>query len=242
MVESRVFSMVLRATGTPSFAVVCHNSSVTRIVVFHALCVLIALPGVSFGSAPAAGSGSTALDNADLRRLVEKISRDHGIDPKLVDALVRVESSYNPNAVSRRGAMGLMQLMPDTAKRLGVDDPFDPEKNIRGGVKEFSRLVNQYSGNLQLALAAYNAGEGAVARYRGVPPYKETRGYVSRILTLYTGKPYRLAGSYRPAIPVQMVRDRGGSTLITNVTAAATESLRSPALEDGPLQGGFGSR
>jgi len=233
--------MNLRATDTPSFAVVCHNSSVTRVVAILALCALLAVPAISFGVAPAADTGRTALDTADLRQLVQSISREHGVDPKLVDALVRVESSYDPNAVSRRGAMGLMQLMPETAKRLDVDDPFDPEKNIRGGVKEFSRLVDQYSGNLQFALAAYNAGEGAVARYRGVPPYEETRAYVSRILTLYTGRPYRLAGTYRPAIPVQMVRDRGGATLITNVTAAATESLRSPALDDGPLEGGFGT-
>jgi len=234
--------MDLRATGTPSFAGVCHNSSVTRVVVFLGLCALLAVPAISFGVAPAADSGRTALNTVDLRQLVQNISREHGVDPKLVDALVRVESSYDPNAVSRRGAMGLMQLMPETAKRLDVEDPFDPEENIRGGVKEFSRLVDRYSGNLQFALAAYNAGEGAVARYRGVPPYEETRAYVARILTLYTGRPYRLGGNYRPAIPVQMVRDRKGSTLITNVTAAATESLRSPALDDGPLQGGFGAR
>jgi soluble lytic murein transglycosylase-like protein len=212
------------------------------VVAFLVLCGFLAMPAISLAVAPAAGTGRTALNTADLKQLVQNVSREHGVDPKLVDALVRVESSYDPNAVSRRGAMGLMQLMPDTAKRLDVDDPFDPEENIRGGIKEFSRLVEQYSGNLQFALAAYNAGEGAVARYRGVPPYAETRAYVSRILTLYTGRPFRLAGTYRPAIPVQMVRDRKGTTLITNVTAAATESLRSPALDDGPLQGGFGAR
>ena len=192
--------------------------------------------------APAASSGRTALDRSDLRRLVQTISREHGVDPSLVDALVRVESAYDPNAVSRRGAMGLMQLMPGTAKRLGVDDPFDPEKNIRGGVREVSRLLDQYSGNLQFALAAYNAGEGAVARYRGVPPYSETRNYVSRILTIYTGQPYRMGGASRPARPVKMVRDQNGSTVITNTTSAATVSFRSHALDDGPLRGGFGAK
>jgi len=182
------------------------------------------------------------MDRADLRQLVQAISREHGVDPQLVDALVRVESAYDPNAVSRRGAMGLMQLMPATAERLKVDNPFDPEKNIRGGVKEFSRLIDQYSGNLQFALAAYNAGEGAVARYRGVPPFAETRNYVSRILTIYTGQPYRMGGGYRPARPVKMVRDPNGATLITNTTAAATASVRQPALDDGPLRGGFGSK
>jgi hypothetical protein len=242
MVESKAFLWHFLATGTPPFVLVCHNSSVTRRVAIHVVCALLALPAISFGAAPAADSGRTALDRADLTQLVQTISREHGVDPKLVDALVRVESSYDPNAVSRHGAMGLMQLMPATAKRLNVDDPFDPEKNIRGGVKEFSRLLDQYSGNLQFALAAYNAGEGAVARYRGVPPYAETRNYVSRILTIYTGQSYRMGGSYRPARPVKMVRDRNGTTLITNTTAAATDSLRSPALDDGPLRGGFGTR
>jgi soluble lytic murein transglycosylase-like protein len=242
MVESKTVLTNIPATDSPSWAVVCHNSSVTRAVGINFWFALLAVPALLFGAAPAAGPGQTALDRSDLKQLVQEISREHGLDPKLVDALVRVESSYDPNAVSRRGAMGLMQLMPETAKRLDVGDPFDPEENIRGGVKEFSRLVEQYSGNLQLALAAYNAGEGAVSRYRGVPPYDETRNYVSRILTLYTGRPYRMAGSYRPAIPVQMVRDRGGSALITNVTAAATESVRAPALDNGPLRGGFGAK
>jgi soluble lytic murein transglycosylase-like protein len=206
------------------------------------VCGLLALLAISSGAATAAESGRTAMDRADLYELVQAISREHGVDPKLVDALVQVESAYDPNAVSRRGAMGLMQLMPATAARLEIDDPFDPEKNIRGGVREFSRLIDQYSGNLQFALAAYNAGVGAVSRYRGVPPYAETRNYVSRILTIYTGRPYQMGGRYRPARPVKMVRDRNGTTLITNTSAAATASVRSPALEDGPLRGGFGSK
>jgi len=206
------------------------------------VCVLLTLPAVSSAAAPAAVSGRTALERADLRELVQTISLEHGVDPSLVDALVRVESSYDPNAVSRRGAMGLMQLMPATAKRLGVDDPFDPEKNIRGGVREVSRLIDQYSGNLQFALAAYNAGEGAVARYRGVPPFAETRNYVARILTIYTGQPYRMGGGFRPARPVKMVRGKNGSTVITNTTAAATAPMRSPALDGGPLRGGFGAK
>jgi hypothetical protein len=242
MVESSAVWVRFLAIPAPSLVGVCHNSSVTRRVILVSLGVLLAVPAISLGAAPSADPGRTALDGADLRQLVQSISREHSVDPKLVDALVRVESSYNPNAVSRRGAMGLMQLMPATAKRLGVDDPFDPEKNIRGGVREFSRLLDQYSGNLQFALAAYNAGEGAVARHRGVPPYTETRDYVSRILTIYTGKPYRMGGSYRRGIPVKMVREPDGTTVITNVTPAATQSVRSSALDNGPLQGGFGSK
>lgn len=197
---------------------------------------LMPVPVVANGSvAPAAAS--TALSATELRSMVSEISREHGIDPKLVDSMVRVESAYNPGAVSRKGAMGLMQLMPATARRLRVPNPFDPEANVRAGVREFSRLVERYSGNLQLALAAYNAGEGAVARYRGIPPYTETRNYVSRIMTLYTGRPYDLPG-VRRAVPVRMTRDVNGTTVITNVTSRTG----SPELGDGPLRGGFGNR
>ena len=203
-----------------------------------------AVPAAANGAAEVAKGGSSLHDRSKLRQIVNQVSLEHGVDPKLVDALVRVESSYDPRAVSRKGAMGLMQLMPDTADRLDVEDPFDPEENVRAGVKEFSRLVDRYAGNLQLALAAYNAGEGAVARYRGVPPYNETRNYVSRILTLYTGRPFRLAGTYR-AKPVRMVRDRNGNTVITNVSSTSTTvtaSIRASTLGgDGPLRGGFGS-
>ncbi len=161
------------------------------------LILLPAVPVAANGAAETAKGGAVALDRSELRQMINQVSLEHGVDPKLVDALVRVESSYDPRAVSRKGAMGLMQLMPGTADRLKVEDPFDPEENVRAGVKEFSRLVDRYAGNLQLALAAYNAGEGAVARYRGIPPYNETRNYISRILTLYTGRPFRLAGTYR---------------------------------------------
>ncbi len=138
--------------------------------------------------------------------------------------------------------MGLMQLMPATAKRLDVNDPFDPEENIRGGVTEFARLVDRYSGNLQLALAAYNAGEGAVARYRGVPPYDETHEYVSRIMTIYTGRPYQMGRASRPARPVKMVRDPHGATVITNTTPGGQGSAQPPTLDGGPLRGGFQSK
>lgn len=181
-------------------------------------------------------------NRVELEKLVNSVSLEHGVDPRLVDALVQVESDYDPAAVSRRGAMGLMQLMPETAKRLNVDDPFDPEKNVRGGVREFSRLVGRYSGNLQLALAAYNAGEGAVAKYRGVPPYEETRNYVSKILSLYTGRPYRLTGAYR-AKPVRLVRDPKGHSVITNIGGASASAGGGGApLAGGPLRGGFGGK
>jgi soluble lytic murein transglycosylase-like protein len=182
-----------------------------------------------------------APDRSDLRRMVVRLSEERGLDPRLVDALVRVESDYDPQAVSRRGAMGLMQLMPETARRLSVEDPFDPEDNVRGGTRELSRLVERYAGNLQLALAAYNAGEGAVAQYKGVPPYSETRSYVARILSLYTGRPYSLQTDYRRA-PVRVLKGLAGVTVITNMGGGGPAAGAAPqTLEGGPLRGGFGA-
>jgi hypothetical protein len=121
--------------------------------------------------------------------LVDDMARQHQLKPGLVHAVITVESAYDPKAVSHAGAMGLMQLMPETAKRYGVSDPHDPKQNISGGVRYLSDLLQQF-GNLRLALAAYNAGEGAVQRYGNrVPPFKETRSYVSSVLRYYRQYP-----------------------------------------------------
>jgi hypothetical protein len=111
----------------------------------------------------------------------------HGVDPALVHAIVKVESDFNPYALSRKGAMGLMQLMPQTALDWNVRNTFNPDENIDGGVKYLRYLIDRYEGNLQLALAAYNAGETAVKRWGTVPPFAETQNYVQRILKLYKG-------------------------------------------------------
>lgn len=116
---------------------------------------------------------------------IDLYSSEFGIDPDLVRAVIHAESAFNPRAVSPKGALGLMQIMPFNLKRFKVRDPFEPGQNIRGGVFFLSMLKERYRGNTRLMLAAYNAGEGAVTRYGGIPPYPETRQYVTRVLELY---------------------------------------------------------
>jgi soluble lytic murein transglycosylase-like protein len=129
----------------------------------------------------------TASGMADFERLVGEAAQRHGLDPALVMAVIGVESGFQPEAVSPKGAQGLMQLMPGTARDMGVTDPFDPAANLDGGSRYLSSLVARYEGDLAKALAAYNAGMGAVARHRGVPPYAETRRYVREVLGRYQG-------------------------------------------------------
>jgi soluble lytic murein transglycosylase len=123
--------------------------------------------------------------------LIAPIAASHGLDPELIRAVIRAESNFDPLALSHKGARGLMQLMPGTAARFAVADPFDPEENIRGGVQYLRFLRDRFDGQLPLILAAYNAGENAVRRHGGIPPYPETRKYVARILEEYgrTAKP-----------------------------------------------------
>ena len=132
-------------------------------------------------------SSTPTYTREQLGNIVSNISAKYNVDEKLVNAVIRQESGFNTKAKSKAGAMGLMQLMPATARGLGVKDPYNPVQNIEGGVKYLSNLLKKYNGNIVLALAAYNAGSGAVDKYSGVPPYKETQNYVKSILKNYLG-------------------------------------------------------
>jgi len=133
---------------------------------------------------PAGLPGSpSVLESTPYGEIITSVAQAHGVDPLLVRALIEVESGYRPQARSPKGAMGLMQLMPSTAREYKVRNPFEPRANIEAGIKHLKSLIDQFDG-VELALAAYNAGEAAVKKFNGMPPYRETRNYVSRILSL----------------------------------------------------------
>ena len=156
----------------------------------------------------------TAASAADLRRLygpmIKQAADRHRIDQELVHVVIRAESNYDPFAISSAGAMGLMQLMPATARQYGVSNVFDPAQNIEGGVRYLKDLVRLYNGQTRLVLAAYNAGQEAVRKYKGIPPYPETKSYIAGIM-----KSYR-----KPKVstknPTFMVRDANGKPILVN--------------------------
>jgi soluble lytic murein transglycosylase-like protein len=159
---------------------------------------------------------SGGFTQQEIDAAIAQAASRHNVDPNLVRALVKVESNFNPNAVSRKGAMGLMQLMPQTARQLNLTNPFDPEQNIDAGVRHLKQLLESYGGDVQLSLAAYNAGSGAVSRSRGIPHFAETRNYVRRITNLYgggLGSPYFTGASRQP---VRVERDTRGVLYISN--------------------------
>ena len=174
------------------------------------------MPGMS-----GTGAGWLRLPPSVQARFTEEIkaiAARHGVKASLVESVIRVESAFNPSAISPKGAQGLMQLMPQTASSLGVRNAFDPKQNIEGGVRHLRYLIDRYPGNLQLAIAAYNAGEGAVDRYRGIPPYAETQEYVRRVL--------QLSGGGGEQVIYRIEDSASGTVTYTNVPPARTFRLR----------------
>jgi soluble lytic murein transglycosylase-like protein len=142
----------------------------------------VAVESVVAAASAAVGGGQALLASTPYGEIIASMSQLHGVDPMLVRALIQVESGYRPTARSHKGAMGLMQLMPSTAREYKVGNPYEPKANIEAGIKHLKSLIDRWG--VDLGLAAYNAGEGAVKRFNGIPPYRETRSYVSRILSL----------------------------------------------------------
>lgn len=171
---------------------------------------------------------------------IHRYANTYGVDPILVKAVIQVESGYNPWAVSHRGARGLMQLTPDTAKRFRVNEIHDPEENIRGGVQYLAALMRLFEGDLKRALAGYNAGENAVLRHGGIPPYDETEFFVRKVFTVYYGRPYGSVaqGSIRiaSAIPGGSGKKLGGG-FKSRRAEAPSASMVAPATEEdrGPI-------
>lgn len=167
---------------------------------------------------------------SDFYGIIYEKAAKYGIDPHLVKAIIKTESNWNDRAVSRKGAMGLMQLMPTTANKMEVYNPFDPEENIEGGTKYLRKLLKHFNGDLTLALAAYNAGPNAVERNGVIPNYRETKQYVKRVLSLYGGKlthPVPISDKIgEKSEPIYKVIMEDGSVLFTNSTFLVTKTSK----------------
>ncbi len=165
------FDKVLQSTAKAQFGTLLKNRGISSVDAS-----IYTNPNVNFNK---------RATRDEIISMIDDTSAKYGVDAKLIKALVKQESGFNPTAKSKAGALGLMQLMPSTAKGLGVKDPLDAKQNIEGGVKYVKSLLNRFDGNIILALAAYNAGPNAVKKYDGVPPYKETQNYVKSVLRNY---------------------------------------------------------
>jgi soluble lytic murein transglycosylase-like protein len=170
----------------------------------------------SGGSNPQSTANRRPYTQAEIDAAIEQAAARHNVDPNLVRAVIKVESNFNPNAVSRKGAMGLMQLMPQTARQLHVTNPFDPEQNVEAGVEHLKRLIESYGGNIKLSLAAYNAGATAVARSAGIPNYAETRRYVRRITQIYYSGSDSSLFNAPVHDPIRVERDSQGVLYFSN--------------------------
>ena len=205
-----------------------YSISLGRLPLLKHLRTILAVLLVLLSTSLWADDSASSLDTNDLRdtragylSLIEEWAPKYDLNVHLVEAIIMVESNYDRYAVSSKGCEGLMQLHPDTARRFGVTDSFDPEENIQGGIRYLNFLMGYFQGNLEHVLAAYNAGENAVVRYSGVPPYSETQKYVRKVTSAY----HALNSAPAPVPPVQWPRGKfrlkrviqpNGSVLFTN--------------------------
>ncbi len=180
-----------------------------------------AIGGLATGAIQPVKVDNASLPAPEINDLVEQTASRHQIDPQLVHAIIKVESKYDPKAVSRKGAMGLMQLIPETAQRFGVANPFNPKENIEGGVSYLKHLLDLFRGDLSLSLAAYNAGEAAVQRFGGIPSFAETRNYVRKVTDIYESASPQSgtnpAENQPPAPPITRYVDERGVVHYSNV-------------------------
>ena len=187
--------------------VLCYNLPVRCLLILLWICSVSVYADTKVTDAYGKTSYTPALSS--IHAIVHEAADLYRLDPLLVKTVISVESDFNPRVVSKKGAKGLMQLMPNTAKNMGVEDIFDPRENIYGGCKYLRSLINRYRGNLTLALAAYNAGPSAVARHGGIPPYRETINYVNTIMKRYRG--------YGIKRGIKSYRDKHNRLVITNM-------------------------
>jgi hypothetical protein len=194
-------------------------------------------------SVPGRGRMRGVHTGEEFRELIFRTALRHGVHPDLVYAMAAVESNFDPRAVSSKGALGLMQLMPDTAARFGVADPFNPAENVLGGVRYMRYLLDLFGGDARLALAAYNAGENVVLAGRGIPPYRETRGYVGKVMRLFGGlskSPYvspprrPVAGGAGVESPIYTYIDEAGVVHYSDQPPAAPQRPAAGAASGAP--------
>jgi soluble lytic murein transglycosylase len=174
-------------------------------------------------------SDNKIINNRNYSKYVKKAAKKYQIEPELINAVIKTESNGNYKAISRKGAMGLMQLMPTTANEMDVRNPFNPEENIEGGTRYLRYLLEKFNGNLTLALAAYNSGPKTVEKYGSVPPISETRNYVNKVFTLYQGKrdyAVSVPDKQEKPTPIYKIVLEDGTILFTNLSHATTGKLR----------------
>ena len=174
-------------------------------------------PGQTEQGAPAEMSAAEQANREKIEVMIREVSSRYNVDPALIRAVIETESNWNSKAVSRKGALGLMQLVPGTARQLGVDNAFDPKQNLDGGVHYLHTLLERYNGDLDKSLAAYNAGPGAVDRARGVPRIRETREYVQKVTGSYNRPGSgRLANAFNASRPIYRTVAEDGRVVFTN--------------------------